>query len=373
VAALSCDSADSHKAWTKDVEAFTPDAPVSDLQYCAVLRCAVQQSLNSGAKEGEVKKTKKIQKNYGKGVESVVPSAYLAKHTRFPHRPHTVLHSTVRRAQVTYPIIADEKRELAVRLGMLDPVAKDDKGIPLTCRAVFVIGPDKKLKLSILYPATTGRNFNEVSRGSTTSVHACCTVPFGTVMSCTLLYCTVLYCTVMYCTALYHCIVLSFPRCHTLPYCILPSLVPGPFQILRVIDSLQLTASHSVATPVDCTVVSIHPVLSCTSLPLVFCPLLPQILRVIDSLQLTASHSVATPVDWKQGHECVVVPSLSDDAASAKFPKGFKKVELPSGKGYLRLTPSPTSRRNECTCMSAHVQYCTVLYCAVQVYCTCGR
>ena len=62
---------------------------------------------------------------------------------------------------------------------------------------------------------------------------------------------------------------------------------------------------------------------------------------MIDSLQLTANYSVATPVDWREGDECVVVPSLSDDAASAKFPKGFKKVDLPSGKGYLRLTPQP--------------------------------
>lgn len=154
VAALSCDSADSHKAWIKDVETFTPEAPV------------------------------------------------------------------------TYPIVADPERTLAVKLGMLDPVAKDNKGIPLTCRAVFVIGPDKKLKLQILYPATTGRNFHEI-------------------------------------------------------------------------------------------------------------------LRVIDSLQLTANYSVATPVDWKEGEEVVVVPSLSDDAATEKFPKGFKKVELPSGKGYLRLTPQP--------------------------------
>ena len=65
--------------------------------------------------------------------------------------------------QVEYPIIADPSRDLAVRLGMLDPVAKDAAGLPLTARAVFVIGPDKKLKLSILYPATTGRNFHEVS------------------------------------------------------------------------------------------------------------------------------------------------------------------------------------------------------------------
>lgn len=59
----------------------------------------------------------------------------------------------------SYPIIADEKRELAVKLGMIDPDEIDGAGMPLTARAVFLIGPDKKLKLSILYPATTGRNF----------------------------------------------------------------------------------------------------------------------------------------------------------------------------------------------------------------------
>eukprot|EP00802_Teleaulax_amphioxeia_P027097 Tamp_28341.p1 GENE.Tamp_28341~~Tamp_28341.p1 ORF type:complete len:223 (-),score=68.43 Tamp_28341:148-816(-) len=125
-----------------------------------------------------------------------------------------------------YPIIADEKRELAVKFGMVDPDEKDAAGLPLTCRAVFVIGKDKKLKLQILYPATTGRNFNEV-------------------------------------------------------------------------------------------------------------------LRVIDSLQLTANYSVATPADWSDGKDCMVVPSLSDDQAKEKFPKGFNKVECPSGKGYLRLTPQP--------------------------------
>lgn len=65
-----------------------------------------------------------------------------------------------------YPIIADEKREIAVKLGMLDPVEKDKEGLPLTCRAVFIIGPDKKMKLSMLYPATTGRNFDEVLRAT---------------------------------------------------------------------------------------------------------------------------------------------------------------------------------------------------------------
>ncbi|XP_075213457.1 peroxiredoxin 6a isoform X2 [Lycorma delicatula] len=63
-----------------------------------------------------------------------------------------------------YPIIADESRDLAVLLGMLDPVEKDSDGLPLTCRSVFIIDSAKKLRLSILYPATTGRNFNEILR-----------------------------------------------------------------------------------------------------------------------------------------------------------------------------------------------------------------
>merc|ERR1739844_570686 len=63
-----------------------------------------------------------------------------------------------------YPIIADPNRTIANTYGMMDPDELDSKGMPLTCRAVFIIGPDKKLKLSILYPATTGRNFDEVLR-----------------------------------------------------------------------------------------------------------------------------------------------------------------------------------------------------------------
>jgi peroxiredoxin len=61
-----------------------------------------------------------------------------------------------------------------------------------------------------------------------------------------------------------------------------------------------------------------------------------EILRVIDSLQLTSYHSVATPVNWKQGDEVVIVPAISDEEAEKKFPKGFRKV-----KSYLRLTPQP--------------------------------
>ncbi|PWA20974.1 hypothetical protein CCH79_00007378, partial [Gambusia affinis] len=122
-----------------------------------------------------------------------------------------------------FPIIADDKRELSVQLGMLDPDERNKDGLPLTARCVFVIGPDKKLKLSILYPATTGRNFDEI-------------------------------------------------------------------------------------------------------------------LRAIDSLQLTAQKKVATPVDWKPGEKVMVIPSLPDSEASALFPNGVTTKEMPSGKKYLRYT-----------------------------------
>jgi alkyl hydroperoxide reductase subunit AhpC len=62
----------------------------------------------------------------------------------------------------------------------------------------------------------------------------------------------------------------------------------------------------------------------------------PEILRVLDSLQLTDSHQVATPVNWKDGDDCVIVPSLSDADAKPKFPKGWKAL-----RPYLRMTPQP--------------------------------
>ena len=128
--------------------------------------------------------------------------------------------------QLPFPIIADEKREIATQLGMLDAVSKDAAGLPNTCRAVFVIGPDKKLKLSLLYPATTGRSFREV-------------------------------------------------------------------------------------------------------------------LRAIDSLQLTATRRLATPGNWISGQDCVVASSVSTEEAIKLFPKGVRIVDLPSKKPYLRLTPFP--------------------------------
>ncbi|NWQ93469.1 PRDX6 protein, partial [Burhinus bistriatus] len=66
-----------------------------------------------------------------------------------------------------------------------------------------------------------------------------------------------------------------------------------------------------------------------------------EILRVVDSLQLTAYKKVATPVDWKPGDSVMVVPTLPDDEAKKLFPKGVFTKDLPSGKKYLRYTPQP--------------------------------
>jgi peroxiredoxin len=61
-----------------------------------------------------------------------------------------------------------------------------------------------------------------------------------------------------------------------------------------------------------------------------------ELLRVIDSLQLTADHKVSTPANWKKGEDVVISPSISNEEAKKMFPKGFKEV-----KSYLRLTPEP--------------------------------
>lgn len=118
---------------------------------------------------------------------------------------------------VDFPIIADESRTVATLYDMIHPNAS----ATATVRSLFVIGPDKTVKLMITYPASTGRNFYEV-------------------------------------------------------------------------------------------------------------------LRVVDSLQLTANHSVSTPADWKQGEDVIVANTISTEDAIKKFPKGVKVV-----KPYLRYTPQP--------------------------------
>ena len=121
------------------------------------------------------------------------------------------------RTAMNFPIIADPDRKVASLYDMIHPNA-DDKA---TVRSVFIVGPDKKIKLTITYPASTGRNFDEI-------------------------------------------------------------------------------------------------------------------LRVIDSLQLTAKHKVATPANWRDGEDCIIVPAVADEEIPALFPKGHREV-----KPYLRYTPQP--------------------------------
>jgi len=118
---------------------------------------------------------------------------------------------------VNYPILADGDRTVADLYGMIHPKSLNN----LTVRSVFIIDPNKKLRVTITYPATTGRNFDEI-------------------------------------------------------------------------------------------------------------------LRVIDSLQLTDYHQVATPANWQDGDDCVVVPSIPTEEAKQKFPKGVTEI-----KPYLRMTPQP--------------------------------
>ncbi len=124
-------------------------------------------------------------------------------------------------AKVTYPMIGDPDHRIAELYDMLPATVGTDLASVLTVRSVYVIGPDKKVKLSITYPASTGRNFDEI-------------------------------------------------------------------------------------------------------------------LRVIDSLQLSAKHPVATPVNWKPGGDVIIGAAVTDEAAKEKFPGGWR-----ADKPYLRWVPQP--------------------------------
>jgi alkyl hydroperoxide reductase subunit AhpC len=136
----------------------------------------------------------------------------LSEHDRWKHDIRDVTGHAL-----NFPLIADPDRSVANLYGMIHPNAGDTA----TVRSVFVIGPDHKVKLTLTYPASTGRNFQEL-------------------------------------------------------------------------------------------------------------------LRVIDSLQLTATHAVATPADWKQGEDVIIVPAVTDEDAKKRFPKGFT-----AKKPYLRVTAQP--------------------------------
>jgi alkyl hydroperoxide reductase subunit AhpC len=149
-----------------------------------------------------------------------------------PADSHTRWAEDIRETQgsaLNFPVIADPNHEVAELYDMIHPEVSD----VFTVRSVFLIGPDKKVKLMITYPASTGRNFDEI-------------------------------------------------------------------------------------------------------------------LRVIDSLQLTARYSVATPVNWKDGDDVIIVPSLSDEAAKEKFPGGWKTL-----KPYLRLVAQPNKTETKAETASA--------------------
>ena len=133
------------------------------------------------------------------------------------HEPWSKDIEETQRTALNFPLIADTDRTVATLYDMIHPNASDT----MTVRTVFVIGPDKKVKLSLNYPASTGRNFDEV-------------------------------------------------------------------------------------------------------------------IRVIDSLQLTAKHQVATPVNWKNGEDVIISGAVSDEAAREKYPQGFKTI-----KPYLRVVAQP--------------------------------
>lgn len=137
--------------------------------------------------------------------------------------------------RVSFPLFCDPQRDHAVSLGVLDETNKDGYGLPMTVRSVFILKPDRSIALMMTYPASTGRNFDEI-------------------------------------------------------------------------------------------------------------------LRTVDSLQLTSKHSVATPVNWKQGEKVIVNFPLSDADADVKFGKnGYDIVKLPSEKGkklskhYLRYVTNPSA------------------------------
>lgn len=162
----------------------------------------------------ELGRTAALQKEFDKrGVKIIAVSVDpLDKHLGWRNDINTT-----QNVNVEFPIIADEDRKVATLYGMIHPKAL----ATATVRSLFIIGPDKTIKLMLTYPASTGRNFTEV-------------------------------------------------------------------------------------------------------------------LRVIDSLQLTAKHSVSTPVDWKYEEDVIIPAALSLEEANKKFPKGIKVVN-----SYLRYTPQP--------------------------------
>ncbi|EYC18472.1 hypothetical protein Y032_0027g1535 [Ancylostoma ceylanicum] len=160
--ALSCDSPESHRGWISDIVAYAKDPNITSKRKFAL--GFVQQIANFRRKERD------------RGADTLVVRCPIrgsgkSRLIGFPQclcpadpqpRCSRQLDTLFKGDGFPFEIIADQDRKLAVELGMLDPAEKDSKGMPLTARAVFIIDPSKKLRAHILYPATTGRNFEYV-------------------------------------------------------------------------------------------------------------------------------------------------------------------------------------------------------------------
>lgn len=251
--ALSCDPADSHSSWyvaLRCKRAATSCAASSARPYnsgTTLLACARPL------------------------LPTITASCRSQRSSR--HRAEDIAKHTGG-TKLAYPIIADPTRELAVQFDMLDEEEKDLAGLPVTVRSVFVIGPDKKVKLMLTYPPAVGRNFDEVRLGGMLS---------------------------------------STSSASSVADAIARSKSLSPLTLLRLLLLLHRRIGIPHHTP------SAH----------------TQILRAIDALQLGASKPVATPVNWTPGSEVMVLPSVSDEDA-AKL-DGYRKEEMPSGKGYMRF------------------------------------
>ena len=197
-----------------------------------------------------------------------------------------------------YPIIGDPDFEISKAYGMLPAEVSGDpkERTPAdnqTVRNVFVIGPDKKVKLILVYPMTTGRNFDEVLR-VLDSLQLTATHKVSTPVNWKNGEDVTGY---------------SEERTPADNQTVRNVFVIGPDKKVKLILVYPMTTGRNF----------------------------DEVLRVIDSLQLTDKHKLATPVNWKPGDDCIIVTSVSNDDAKKMFPGGWDEK-----KPYLRVVKQPT-------------------------------
>jgi len=240
---------------------------------------------------------------------------------------------------VRYPIIADTKREVAALLGMLDEDEKDGAGMPVTVVRV----PPLPLAPPV-FPSVPPSCFDAACNVAcdTACDAACARVPVHPFAALLIRRC------------LPHnggFAAVSGNPSHSAsrssPLVSIPNflgaLEPFPCCFLTWIP----TPSHLPRRAVlrlQRKVFIIGPdrkIKASLSYPTVAGRYFPEIIRLVDALQLGSKYPIATPVGWQKGEDVMIQPSLSDADAAARFP-GYRKVELPSGKGYVRMTADPS-------------------------------